>query len=73
MSDDLFIDVDVQAIENLDSSTAKSLLDKTNAITETINLVYKQYTLGIITIAQYLELRNSLVQGLKETINRSLS
>ena len=73
MNDDLFIDVDVKAIEKLDSSTVQSLTDITKTITETINLLHKQYDLGMITIVQYLELRNNLVKGLKETINRSLS
>jgi len=73
MSDDLFIDLDVKAIEKLDSSTVQSLTDITKTITETINLLHKQYDLGMITIVQYLELRDNLVKGLKETINRSLS
>jgi len=73
MNDDLFIDVDVKAIEKLDSSTVQSLTDITETITETINLLHKQYDLGMITIVQYLELRDNLVKGLKETINRSLS
>jgi len=73
MNDDLFIDVDVKAIEKLDSSTVQSLTDITKTITETINLLHKQYDLGMITIVQYLELRDNLVKGLKETINRSLS
>jgi len=73
MNDDLFIDLDVKAIEKLDSSTVQSLTDITKAITETINLLHKQYDLGMITIVQYLELRDNLVKGLKDTINRSLS
>jgi len=73
MNDDLFIDLDVKAIEKLDSSTVQSLTDITKTITETINLLHKQYDLGMITIVQYLELRDNLVKGLKETINRSLS
>lgn len=73
MNDDLFIDVDVKAIEKLDSSTVQSLTDITKTITETINLLHKQYDLGMITIVQYLELRDNLVKGLKDTINRSLS
>ena len=73
MNDDLFIDLDVKAIEKLDSSTVQSLTDITKTITETINLLHKQYDLGMITIVQYLELRDNLVKGLKDTINRSLS
>ena len=72
MSDDLFIDLDVKAIEKLDSSKVQSLTDITKTITETINLLQKQYDLGMITIVQYLDLRDSLVKGLKETINNSM-
>lgn len=73
MNDDLFIDVDVKAIEKLDSSEVQSLTDITKTITECITLLEKQYNLGMITIVQYMELRDNLVKGLKETINRKLS
>jgi hypothetical protein len=73
MNDDLFIDLDVEAIEKLDSSTVQSLTDITKTITECIGLLQKQYNLGMITIVQYVELRDNLVKGLKETINRKLS
>jgi len=72
MSDDLFIDLDVKAIEKLDSSTVQSLTDITKTITECIGLLQKQYNLGMITIVQYVELRDNLVKGLKETINQKL-
>ena len=73
MNDDLFIDLDVQAIEKLDSSTVQSLTDITKTITDCINLLQKQYDLGMITIVQFVELRDSLVKSLKETINHSVS
>jgi len=72
MSDDLFIDLDVKAIEKLDASTVQSLTDITKTITECIGLLQKQYNLGMITIVQYIELRDNLVKGLKETINQKL-
>ena len=72
MSDDLFIDLDAKAIEKLDASTVQSLTDITKTITDCIGLLQKQYNLGMITIVQYVELRDNLVKGLKETINQKL-
>jgi hypothetical protein len=72
MNDDLFINLDVEAIEKLDSSAVQSLTDITKTITECINLLQKQYDLGMITIVQFIELRDTLVKGLKETINSSM-